>query len=480
MFDPKIPASLHPFLTPFASCFSKPALQSFSILIIGWISCIGRHTIARMIQAASFLSHKKHHSSLYRFLSHGAWIADDLSSALVRLLLPLLHPHHEIVLIVDDTLCTKSGPHLFGAAMHFDAHRSTYGRSLTKAKKLFAFGHNWVVAALWLPLPWDPPRGVAVPIMSRLYRSPKHCPGNLYRKRTKLAAEMIQLIVAWLPDHRRVHLVADGEYACKTVVRSLPSNTTFTGPMLMNAALYDLPPLRNLPGHRKKLGRPNRKGNRLLSPAQLAHDSSTPWTKLSLTLYGRQVSMLVKSQRCLWYTVAGQRLVTMIVTRDPDGRLEDRAFFSTNHQISVEDLITTYARRWEIEVSFRNLKQHLGLQDPQNGWWRRPARSPRPHKKPGPDPHPVKGNDAIIHTFALALATYAIIIGWYLRHGDPNADVDRVRNEAPWYRHKSTPSFADMQAALRRELWPAFSRNPVTNRLDSKLHETLSHWLLAA
>ena len=73
----------------------------------------------------------------------------------------------------------------------------------------------------------------------------------------------------------------------------------------------------------------------------------------------------------MWYTVAGIRLVHMVVTQDPKGRLESRAYFCTNPSIYVEDILINYARRWTLEVAFRNAKQAMGLQDPQNGWWRR-------------------------------------------------------------------------------------------------------------
>ena len=37
-------------------------------------------------------------------------------------------------------------------------------------------------------------------------------------------------------------------------------------------------------------------------------------------------------------------------------------------------------------------------------------------------------------------------------HGDPQADLDARRKASPWYRQKSTVSYADMLTALRREL----------------------------
>lgn len=474
MFDPSIPLSLQELLLAFAPCFTKPSLQTFATLMTGWICCPGRHSISRLIQAASSTAQKKHHSSFYRFLSHGAWEIDALAKTLFHLMLPLLP--EEITLIVDDTLCAKGGPHIFGAAMHYDARASTYGRKAAGgAQRFFAFGHNWVVAALWLPLPWNATRGLAIPFMIRLYRSKKRCPKAVYRKRTEMAAEIVRIVASWVPHDRRLHVVGDGEYACKNVVKTLPERVVFTGPMLMDAALYDQPDTR------PRVGRPSKKGKRKPSPKTLADRASIPWKELILTIYGQQVSLLVKAQKCLWYTVAGSQWVSMIVTRDPVGRFSDRAFFSTDDKIGEENLLKCFTRRWEIEVAFRNAKQAMGIENPQNGWWRREAGSTRPDKQPGPNPHRTKGETAVNHTLVQAFAAYALVVVWYWRHGRPHEDVARVKQEAPWYRHKETPSFADMLAALRRELWiTRFSRDPVLNQLHKKLDVVLPHWLLAA
>ena len=81
---------------------------------------------------------------------------------------------------------------------------------------------------------------------------------------------------------------------------------------------------------------------------------------------------------------------------------------------------------------------------------------------------------------AVALAAYNLIIIWYFYHGNRKADVARVRSEAPWYQHKTSPSFNDMVAAIRRELWISrFSAHPVLGRVREKIHDLLPHWLLA-
>lgn len=163
--------------------------------------------------------------------------------------------------------------------------------------------------------------------------------------------------------------------------------------------------------------------------------------------------MLVKTQTALWYRVAGGRLVRMIVTRDPKGRIDDRAYFSTDAEMIVDQVAELFSCRWSEEQMHYNVKQHLGLEDPQNGWWRSPAGRRRDTRVPGPQPHALRGKLAATRTVPFVLTTYAIVVLWYLANGNAQEDVERVRRRAPWYRHKTQPSFGDMLAALRRHLW---------------------------
>ena len=87
---------------------------------------------------------------------------------------------------------------------------------------------------------------------------------------------------------------------------------------------------------------------------------------------------------------------------------------------------------------------------------------------------------AVNHTLAVAFVTYALVVLWYLKHGEPAEDVARVKKEAPWYLHKRTPSFSDMLAGVRREIWAArFSAHPVFEGVCAKTRELLPGWMLA-
>jgi hypothetical protein len=434
--------------------------------------CAGRHTISGVIRAGGPAAEGKHFSALYRFFSRAVWDPDALGKVLFGLVLG--SAGEAVLAVVDDTLCRRSGPHFWGAGMHHDPLRSTYGGSAGRWFAM-AFGHDWVVLSIWVPVPWNSARGVAVPVLWRLYRPKRRCPGSRYRTKPELARELIGILACWMPPGRRLAVAGDGEYACKTVLRGLPDGVEFVGPVVMNAAVYDVP--RRQP----RRGRRRRKGKRLPSPAELAASVSVRWKTLRPTIYGRAVPVLVKTQVGMWYGVAKTRLVRMVVTRDPAGRIADRAYFTTDLDMPVEEVLAGFSKRWSLEVSFRDAKQSLGLEEPQNGWWRGPKRRRRRKKRPGPNPKGRRGALAVRHTAPLAFCVYGLVIVWYLRHGNAERDVETARKLSPWYRHKTAPSFADMLGAVRRELRAAaISAHPILRRVHRNVASLIPDWLIAA
>jgi len=461
-------------LESFRGCFTRPSFGNFVALTAGWILCQGRHSISRVVQATGLCPKVRDHSVFYRFFSRARWSPDALGYVVFQWLLPYLG--EVIVAMVDDTLAEKSGPHIFGAGMHHDARTSNYGRGTAKRRIVsFAFGHNWVVFALFVPLPWNADKGFAIPVLFRLYRSKKLCPKEAYRKRTDLARELFGILQGWIPEDRRLVLTGDREYACRTLVRKLPQTIEFVGPVAMDAALYEEP------GQYSGRGRPRKKGKRLASPKARAQRDAPHWEEIQVFIYGKQVTLLVQTLTCLWYTVAGSRLLRIVITRDPRGRMDDRAFFSTNPTRTASDILVLFSRRWGLEVTFRAAKQSLGIEDPQNGWWRREKGSSRPRRKAGPNPHATRGRKAAERTAPFGFFVYGLVIVWYLRNGNRAKDIAAARAAAPWYRRKNTISFEDMLVALRRECWKIrLSSNPLFARVLRNSRALLPGWLLAA
>jgi len=461
-------------LVNFSAMFTGPSFNNFATLVAGWITCIGRRQISRVIRFGCVLGEGKQHAALYRFFSRARWSTDGLGETIFKLALKHIPAGEKIYWVVDDTLCVKGGPHIWGCGMHRDLLRSSY-TGADGRRAFFLFGHAWVILNVCLAMPWNADKVIAIPIAVRLYRSKKRCPPESYNKKSELAHEMVHMASRWLEPGRRVVLVGDREYAGHVLVRDLPDQIDFVGPMHMDAALFDRP------GPGPVRGRKRLKGQRLPSPNQLIGSRKVRWKRRKLVLYGKKLEVLIKSQRCLWYTVAKTRLLQMIVTRDPSGRIEDRAYFTTDTRMGLGAIARSFSLRWSQEVMHRNVKQHLGLEDPQNGWWRRAAGKRLKKKIAGPQPHRLRGRLAAERTVPFILTTYALVVLWYLDNGSYQRDVARARRWAPWYGHKHEPSFADMLASLRRHIIASWNlRDPAIHAGSEKFDDPFVEWLCSA
>ncbi len=153
----------------------------------------------------------------------------------------------------------------------------------------------------------------------------------------------------------------------------------------------------------------------------------------------------VWSTTCLWYGPFHTRPVVVMLIRKPD-RTEgfDVALASTDVNATTTQLIARYDSRWTIETAHQEAKAH-GVGQARNRVQR-----------------------AVERTVPFGFLAQTITIAWYALHGNPDADLHTRRQAAPWYRQKATVSYADMLAALRRELirheyWaqaPAMTTNP--------------------
>jgi hypothetical protein len=447
------------FLLAFQPCFTQPSFDSFRALTCAWILCSGRHSLTRVIQSGQ-LGRFKHYCSFHRFFSQSRWNLDDLGYCIFQLLLPFCP---EILIgAVDDTLARKSGRHIWGAGMHHDPLRSTQKRPF------FSFGHSWVVFSLHLSFAFAPGKVWALPILVRLYRKRKKsklAPGRTgkpekkqtgqatdkqYRTRPQLALEMIQVVARWLGP-RKLRVLGDSEYAGGSISRQLPANTELISRMNMTAALYEPPPLQTT-----GRGRRRKKGARLSNPLQMAQDSHRSWMKATVCLYGRQVKVWYQSIDALWYSSAGSRLLRIVVVRDPSGRRRDDCFFSTDLTLKPRQILETFALRWPLEVCFRDVKQFLGFEDPQN-----------------------RVSKATQRTAPLIFYIYDLVLLWHAQSGHLLAPQSALPR--PWYRRKNTTSFEDILRNLRQATWhEKIFGDPGLDAHTREILQPLADWVKAA
>jgi hypothetical protein len=416
-------------LQHFTPVFTQPTFATFVAIVTGWIVSHRPRYVTEVIFAGGHVGHG-HWSRFHRFFSQAAWDLDTFSMGLAHLVVTILAPGATFLWAVDDTLCRKRGLTLYGAGMHYDPLISS------RAKSLVSWGHDWVVLCLIIVHPfWAPTKVFALPIAMRLYRNrqgvtkgkkkPKgrkksarspHDPNH--RTRPELALELIQLVAAWFPDDEII-LTADSAYGGHSVLSLLPAHVHLISHVHPKGALYEPAPA---PKANAK-GRPPKKGKRLPGMKPWAEDPSQPWTQLDFDQFGLHASLQVKTIQALYYRAGKDRLLTIVLVRDVEGKRPDQMFYCTQLPWTARQILSAYACRWAIECTFENCKQLLGLEDPAN-------RLPK----------------AVERTAPMALILYSLVVVWFHRAGHRFLRVPF----RPWYLQKEEPSFADLLTTLRR------------------------------
>ena len=144
----------------------------------------------------------------------------------------------------------------------------------------------------------------------------------------------------------------------------------------------------------------------------------------------------------MYYKAGKDRLLVIVLVRDVLGKRPDQMFYCTCLDWDAKQILSAYAGRWSIEVSFENSKQLLGLEDPAN-----------------------RKEKAVRRTAPMALVLYSLIVVWFHQAGHRHLEFP----DRPWYRKKAEPSFADMLTTLRRLSWQdKFRGLPLPSRLAKK------------
>lgn len=459
-------------LDPLRCVFNVQSFPIFVELMTGWVLSHRHRFITDLILSSGSVG-KRHFSSYHRFFSQYAWSLDALSRQLLLLLVRIFYPQGVIELSIDDTLARKRGLLVYGTGMHHDPLMSS------RAKTITSWGHDWVVLCLVIPLPkWAPTKVFSLPFCFRLYRNrqgsrkgkktrgkqdrkerkrparqrklqrARRQAESQHRTRPELAVEMLQLVASWLPDRQFV-VCGDSAYGGGSVLQRLPKNIDLISHVHPKAALYEPAPQLK-PGEKKPRGRQPKKGKRLPAMAEWAEDG-TKWHTLKFDQYGFHATVQVKVIKALYYKAGKDRLLTIVLVRDKLGKRPDQMFYCTNLQWDARRILSCYARRWSIEVTFHDCKQLLGFEDPAN-----------------------RTEQAVRRTAPMAMVLYSLIVLWFHREGHRYVQFP----ERPWYRHKEEPSFADMLTTLRRLSWKKNFGHIVPRRgLPKKLFDQIT-WIL--
>jgi hypothetical protein len=357
-------SSLDAVVDGLSGAFTRPSFGTACRFLLGWIMCLGKHTLCRTAQSAqpqTPVDHSQRHGldGFYNFFERSAWSPTGLGYHVAVLILTRLRFFGRITLLVDDTLAHKRGKSVWGLGWWRDAVASTKKRVAT------ASGHNWVVLAVAYQLPGCNVPIFALPLLARL-----HVPGKGQPSCPELAKALLAEVLAWFP-RQRFSLVADGAYACQELLRDLDERVVFVGRLRGDAAVYD-PRVR--PAPKGQRGRKATKGPKLPKPKEAAVKADRKrtgvgawlWQALDVCVYGQVRSLAVVSYEALWPRVLGLRPIQVLVVRDPQGRMADCYLFTTDTQAQAGWVVTQFAWRWAIEVLFRASKQVLDIEAPHH------------------------------------------------------------------------------------------------------------------
>ncbi len=397
--------------------FTRPGYCNLVLLLIGWVLVQGPHTVTGAVVAAG-VAGVLHHERFHRFFSRGTWDPDQVGRRLIAALVPRLRGL-SLPVVIDDTLAQHTGPRIHGLGCHLDAVRSTRGL------KVFSFGHCWVVFCVALPLPFSR-RPWALPVLFRLYRQEKDCLRARipYKKKTELAREMLDQVLAWFPT-LRIDAMADQAYCNSTLLTGLPDRVTWFGAMRPDAALTASPAPRK-PGQR---GRSRKKGDRLPTPSALAQDPQVPWRTCAYKNHEQAYTARYKMLDAQWYSVGGMRLFRILVVKMETGTIPIRVYFASDVTLSVTAILSGARCRWSIEVFFRDAKQWLGLAD-----------------------SPARLEAAVLRVTPFVGLVYTMLVLWFVDAGLEN-DLELFPYR-PWYPHKDQVSFPDILRAAQCTLKP--------------------------
>lgn len=408
-------------VAPFAPLFARRVWRHAQVLLGGAILAPGRRTVAAVLRVMG-LEREPRFERYHRVLNRATWSSLAASRVLLGLLVAALVPSGPLLLGIDETLERRWGAKIAARGIYRDPVRSSKGHFVK------ASGLRWVCLMLLVPITWAE-RVWALPFLTALAPSERYARrrGQRYKTLTDWARQLLLVVRRWWPD-RVLVAVADSTYAALEFLaacRGWPNPVTVVTRLRLDAALYAPAPPR-APG---QLGRPRLKGDRLPTLATVAAEPATRWTTVTVAdWYGAGPRVVeIVSSTAVWYH-GGLPVVPLrwVLIRDPAGAFNTQALLCTDPAAAPEQVLAWFVRRWQLELTFEEVRRHLGVET-QRQW----------------------SDRAILRTTPALLGLFSLVTLFaQQRFAEPAATI----RQAAWY-PKARPTFIDALALLRRDLW---------------------------
>lgn len=413
----RVPDILRSWMLPFRPFFTAPVWERGLILLMGALLAPGKRTVTAALHITGHAA-ASNFTCYHQVLNRARWSARAAARRLLALVVARFVADGPVVIGVDDTIERRWGAKIAARGIYRDPVRSSHAHFVKTS------GLRWLSFMVLCPVPWAG-RTKALPFLSILAPSERcnRARGRSHKRLTDWARQGILQICRWLPEHRVV-FVGDSSFAVLDLLAAVRRRCTVVSRLRLDANLYAPPPER----HPGTIGRPAAKGKLLPKLKAVAGNTTTVWRRIVASeWYGDERCELdITSGTALWYR-PGSEIVPLrwVLVRDPTGTRPTQAFFSTDLDLVAEDILTFFVRRWQVEVTFAEVRAHLGVET-QRQW----------------------SDLAILRTTPALLGLYSLVTLWaaelFAGGATPAATA--------WYA-KTRLTFSDAIAAVRLQLW---------------------------
>jgi DDE superfamily endonuclease len=412
-------AKLATWMQPFSESFTTPTWHHVLVLVAGAVVAPGRRTVAAALRVTG-LDQDTRFTNYHRVLNRNRWCSRAIARLLFRLLVTAFAPHGPVIIGLDETLERRWGARISARGIYRDPVRSSHGHFVK------ASGLRWLSVMLLPDIPWAG-RVWGLPFLTALAPSERYASERQrrHKKLTDWGRQGLLQAARWLPE-RDIVAVADNSYAAIDLLNAVRRRICMITRLRLDARLFDPPARRQL----GTIGRPRVIGRRQPTLAERLRNPRTRWRRLRVTgWYGHgERDVEIVSGTALWHHPGRVVPIRYVLVRDVAGELKPQAFLCTDLGADPIDILRWFVRRWSIEVTFAEVRRHLGVET-QRQW----------------------SDPAILRTTPVLLGLFSLITLW--AH-DLYAKATPTPRAASWY-PKPLPTFSDALAAVRRELWTA-------------------------
>ena len=415
----RVPRDFKPLLDDLSSAtVHRDTARRLILFFAAAVLLTGDRTVSAVLRLLQLIE-PLNCSTYHRLFSHRRWKPSVFAKIIARFVFDRFCADGVIRLVGDETVDGHRGKKVYGKARHRDAVRSSHSHTV------YRYGHKWVVLAVLVDLPYTS-RPIALPLLVALYRDRKTNDAQKRRHRTpaQLMVSLLSLLMHWFPDRKFVFAGdnAYGSHAMAKFCNRHRRRLSLVSKIVPDANLFERPKRRR-PG---QIGRTAVKGKSLAAPNKVVA-STRRRKKLKVRWYGggwRHVEVVTGTGG--WFKSGkGLVMIRWVYVRDLDGTHRDEYFFSTDVTMSPRQIIEMYGGRWNIETTFQELREHLGLETTR-GWSRR----------------------TVLRMAPSLIVMYSLVVTFY----------DTLPPSSPHRRHrtwvgKESVTFSDMIISVRHHLW---------------------------